>query len=527
MSVGWRIAAKRRVSFSAALVLWGFFTGARVAAQDRLCGSPSVPPGHWSRIAIERLVDAGVIRETGFDLGSRSLPHADVALAFRQAARQALLERSPYAQLALGYALRFAEQFHRPIDTRDLSISVSSELAYNRVNGNVRSGFGYDNINDWTGVTRSRDLSEPRVGIALSVTSPICVGGRMAGYAVPEGVFFDEAYMVGEQWGLVGWVGRRVMGYGQLGSTTGIVLRASRSADGFGGALAERIYLPSVLRFLGPIHMETFFSRLDSNGDERLGAFDNPWLWGARGSITPHSRVTIGLNRAAMFGGSGNSPVTIGNLARMIFTGNVRDSVGLVSVGSAAFSNQLLSMDVRLRPPLGMLPLVLYIEAGMDDASGAWRDVPGVRAGASLAAVPGLPQLRLGFERTSFAHSCCGNSAWYRNWSFRGGWADAGVPLGHPLGGQGVEHRLSMQLDANDARLRIGTAVFDRERGPENLYAPERAGGSRGVTWVVELKARRDLELFTRGTFEDGERSWSETRLIAGGRLNFALTVQD
>jgi hypothetical protein len=527
MSAVLRAGGKRRVWFSAALVLSGLFTAGRLAAQDRLCASPSVGTAHWARSAIERLIDAGVIRESGFDLGSRSLPHADLALAFRQAARQAVLERSPYARLALGYALRFAEQFHRPLDARDLSISVTSELAYHRVQGDVRSGTGYDNINDWTGVVPSRTISEPAAGGVLSITSPYCVGGRFSAYVVPEGLVVREAYLVAEQWKLVGWVGRRALGYGQSGEATGIVLRGTHDMDGFGGALAERVYLPGPLRLLGKVHLESFFARIQNNGDTRLGGFEHPWMWGARGSVTPHPRVTIGLNRAAMFGGEGNSPVTAGNLAKMIFTGNLRDSAGVVSIGSGAFSNQLLSMDIRVRPPLGAIPLVLYAEAGMDDGSGAWRDVPGVRAGVSLAAVPGIPELKLGLERTSFAHSCCGNSAWYRNWSFRGGWADDGVPLGHPLGGQGVEWRLIAQLDALDTRLRVGGQAFRRERGPESLYAPEREGISNGVTWALEFKPRRDVELFVRGTFEEGERSWSETRLNVGGRLYFALTVQD
>src|SRR5690625_1346431 len=85
----------------------------------------------------------------------------------------------------------------------------------------------------------------------------------------------------------------------------------------------------------------------------------------------------------------------------------------------------------------------------------------GVRVvGLELAAVPGLPEVALGIERTSFAKGCCGNTIWYRNWSLRGGWAAGGRPLGHPLAGHGVEWLVHGRADLFSARARIGFQLF-------------------------------------------------------------------
>jgi hypothetical protein len=149
-----------------------------------------------------------------------------------------------------------------------------------------------------------------------------------------------------------------------------------------------------------------------------------------------------------------------------------------------------------------------------------YHKVPGVRAGAYVGALPGLPQVALGAERTSFAHSCCGNTVWYRNWRFIGGWAENGHPLGHPLGGQGVEWRAYARAALSNARVRLRADVFTRERGPENLFAPERMGSSRGGQAELQVRVHQAGDIVVGGSIEDGD-DWRSTSFATGVRLWF------
>jgi len=181
--------------------------------------------------------------------------------------------------------------------------------------------------------------------------------------------------------------------------------------------------------------------------------------------------------------------------------------------------NQIAAVDAWYRVPINVVPLAVYAEWGSEDSAGAWKDVPGIVVGGEIASVPGLPGLSLGIERVSFAPSCCGNPIWYRHWRFLDGWAADGRLLGHPLGGHGTEWRLSLRLDSQDARLRLRGDAFARDRGEENVFAPDRAGESRGGVLHVTLRLASRLELMMYGLHERGKSGWRESRVETAGRL--------
>jgi hypothetical protein len=278
--------------------------------------------------------------------------------------------------------------------------------------------------------------------------------------------------------------------------------------------LPRPIHFPSFLHALGWIHLESFIA---ISGD--TVPFREPFIWGARGSMTPHPRLTIGFNRAAMFGGRGNSRVTLKNLAQT-FVGIYAGGFGDSATPLGAFANQLLSADVSYRAPVPLFPK-LYGEVAMDDGAGMYHNVPGIRLGAYLPGLPGARNVALGVERTSFAHSCCGNPSWYRNWSFTEAWAEQGRPLGHPLGGNGVELRTYTRSTFASARVTLAADAFARDRGTENLYAPARSGRSRGAeaTLAVRIISQGDFVIST--SFERGSRDWSASSLAAGLRTRF------
>src|SRR5690606_19329001 len=139
--------------------------------------------------------------------------------------------------------------------------------------------------------------------------------------------------------------------------------------------------------------------------------------------------------------------------------------------------------------------------------------------GVELAALPRIPEVALGIERTTFAGGCCGNTIWYRNWSLRGGWADDGRPLGHPLAGHGNEWLAFGRADLFEARMRTGFQFFTRNRGPASLLAPERSGRSHGGRVSVEGRLWERINLFLHGSLEDGAAGWRESLLRVGGQV--------
>jgi hypothetical protein len=213
-----------------------------------------------------------------------------------------------------------------------------------------------------------------------------------------------------------------------------------------------------------------------------------------------------------MLGGAGNTPLTLRTFAYFL--------IGKHSGEQGEFDNQVVSVSVRYRPPTDALPLSAYLEWGFDDSAGAWKDVPGIVAGVEAASLPGAPELGLGVSATWFAGTCCGNTMWYRNWSFRGGWADDGEALGHPLGGHGRELRAYGQLDAYRARLQVRPSLMFRSRGAENLLAPDREGGSWGGSLEM-IGLAGPWQAYLRASGEVGETDWSEGSIEAGLRGRF------
>ena len=212
-----------------------------------------------------------------------------------------------------------------------------------------------------------------------------------------------------------------------------------------------------------------------------------------------------------MLGGQGNTSFSLKNLAYVM--------IGKHAGEGGEFDNQIVSVDVRYRPPVPV-PVVVYLEWGMEDSAGAWKDVPGWVVGAEFGALPGLPAVSAGLERTSFARSCCGNPAWYPNWAFRGGWADAGRPLGHPLGGHGTEWLAHVAVDLLDARLGVEGRVFLRERREENLFIPDRLVESRGGEFRARLRASPRFDVEVAGRVDSGD-GWRESGLSSGVRVRF------
>ncbi|NNM34155.1 MAG: hypothetical protein HKO53_13860, partial [Gemmatimonadetes bacterium] len=215
-----------------------------------------------------------------------------------------------------------------------------------------------------------------------------------------------------------------------------------------------------------------------------------------------------GLNRATIFGGSGNrEDLTFRNVALM-FIGITRQ-LGK----SSGFENQVASLDLQTRFRVADLPLRFDAEWGFDDIGGAWTNVPGLIL-ALEAPHLGRSGLSVAVERVYMAPSCCGNPEWYRHGGLGDGWTDQGRLLGHPLAGHGSEW--SLALHWSDDVWGLGTRALRRWRGEENLFSPDWQGRSLGAEVSVSAWIGGQLEAAVRGAMEQGRSGWRAWNLETG-----------
>lgn len=300
------------------------------------------------------------------------------------------------------------------------------------------------------------------------------------------------------------WAGRSAPGYGP-GRHGSQVLSGDREVLGGGLATVRPFRLPWFLDALGDIHAETFLGAL-----ERSREIDDPVLWGMRVSAVPHPRFGIGASRAAMFGGEGNDGSDFSHFLEILV---------LERSGGLPAENQTGALDAWFRPPLGGLPLVAWVEWGSDDTAGGLFQVPGVVAGLEVPAWPGLAALGVAVEATWLAGQGGGNGPWYWHGFFPAGWAVKGEPLGHPLGGEGTELLLGLELRPLET-TRMSLDLFRRERGSENLYAPVWEGVSNGAELRVDFQPSRLGEISVLTYVEEGN-GWTRGGGTLAARVRF------
>jgi hypothetical protein len=488
-----------RLNARALLVLACVAAPASASAQQAAYASDLLPPGHWVQEAALRLYALGAAPH-GFDPGAGTLSKREAVALLRHAG-----EHDAAGGLARAYLARLLEEFP---ETGGRGSRAPAPLGVDAaLSGLVRDsaglawpGAGYDSLlHGWTGAPAAEDgsLLQARFGFATTLHRRVALAGdaRIGGGRV-DVADLHAALLAGP---VALWAGRRPIRYGtHLGGP--VALGGPVPYDGGGFHLPEPLTLPSILRYIGPIRLESFLARVD-----QAAPVDRPWFWGARVHVAPHPRLALAFNRAAMFGRHDGSPITFANILHILF--------GIHSGGSE-FENQIASVELRVRPPIPRLPALVYIEWGLEDSAGAWYKVPGILAGVELPALPGLPSASAGIEHTFFRPSCCGNPIWYRHWFFTEGWTQSGLPLGHPLGGHGAETRGRLRWETPSARLALETQLFRRERRFENLFHPDRGGVSHGGEVRLRFRPLHAIETLGRLELERGDWGGSHRLVV-------------
>jgi hypothetical protein len=461
-----------------------------------------VTPDHWSRGALRRLAASGHL-----DVARASLawpaPRVTVRASLERARQHAIAAGdSLSATLANAYLRRFDAERREHPGRLSLTPEIGVQTRIRR--HELLAGHTVPNA---TGYAYSGPRP-PRNRSALAATSSFLFSWRHFEAAMASesdrGSPLTEAW-IGARFGQAHlWLGHRPLGFGP-GTSGSIVLSSTTAFTGIGVDLTDGFRLPGFLTTIGPLRITQLLARM-----ARSGEIEHPAFMATRISVAPSDRVVIGANRGAIFGGRGNLGLTPWRVLWLLL--GQTDVPGK----SSDFENQVVSVDMIVRP-FERTPLILYGEWGFDDAGWAFIRVPGILLGATLARVPALPGLELGAEITHFARKCCGHPEWYWHGALPDGWTDRGTLLGHPLGGNGTEFALQARFErtAAGSESTFASRIYVRERGGENLFAPDRAGRSLGATVTSVLPLTRTGRFELRGELEHGS-AWTRWGANAG-----------
>lgn len=487
--VGWQRCVAALVVAAVAIVIPG--SG---AAQDgdRGGAAPYVDVDHWTRDALRRLEALGLLGHD-YDPGAWTLDRVQVARLLEAAHERA--EGDPaLVGLIEDYSARLSTEFPGAYADRDgfRRGVLEGSAGFLHADGELLTAVGWPpDADGWPELPEVLPTPLPRRNtVTGAIDASAYYGSTWAGRlrleASADGVELGEGYVRWDPGRASVWLGRRSLALGP--GVGGIVLSGGGPLDG-GGLDIEPFRLPWVLGYLGPTRFHMALARLGE-----VVPYDGPLLWALRGSVQPHPRLTLGVNRGIM----------VPNPDEM--TAEWLVQLPLVLIGKHPDGelnrqdNQIVSVDLAYNAPLPSLPVMLYLEWGFEDSAGAWKAVPGIVAGAYVPRLPGVEWLAAGVEHASFSEMCCGNPWWYRHRGFRGGWTNDREPLGHALGGHGRESSIQLDGAAWGERLRTGLVVYHRDRGIENLFSPTREGASTGgalrasLLWTPRYRVRVEVE---------------------------------
>ena len=478
---------------AAVLAIAMYATGARGQEAGRALAEPYLPSDHWSQDALRRLAGLGLV-DAGAALAAWPMRRNEVR-AWLQTASEAGSGHEAF--IALDALSRFDAEY--PAAGAATFATVRLRTGWIRTDDAMRAG---ETVRDETG----KFVYPGPVGLAgqnhVRAGTVVDAGWRRLTAAVGVSTAgednVEEAWAAFDAGPLDLWAGRRSLGFGAARAGT-IVLAPRVPLDGLGIRTSRALHLPGFLGVLGSVRGAMLVSRFESSGD-----VESPWFWAASLRLSPTAGFSIGLNRAAIFGGADNvQSLSARNVALML--------MGLTSqLGKdSGFENQVASLDVWARTRAAGVPLALYGEIGIDDVGFSLFKAASFVAGIELPAVPGVRALSLGLEHARFPASCCGHPAWYRHGSLGSGWTDGGRLLANSLGGHGSEWTL--HLGTASDRITVDGRFFARRRGEENLFAPDREGSSRGIALRLSLPTSQSLLFRLAGELEGGDdwHAWS------------------
>lgn len=443
--------------------------------------STHVPVGSWVYPALEKLESEGLLA-SGI-LTSRPISRAEAARLIKEA------ESGQPSAAASRVIQKLKKEF---------ASDEASSITYFRPFEEARFKYLYaDGTPHLLNLNNKGDIigngSNFRAGLSSSAGI-----GALAFYLnpeirYPEGPTTEDAEVV------------LVEGYGSL-NLWNIELTAGRQSlwwgPGFHGALLlsdntrpfdlikltnpKPATLPWIFRYIGPIKLTGFVTRLEEDRD-----FANPYLAGIRLDLKPHSSVNIGIARVAMFGGAGRH-VDAGVIWDVITAGNenVEGEPG----------NQLGSIDLKIVLPFKLQKVVIYGELGGEDEAGNLPSRVAYLAGAYLPGVLGFERLDL---RVEYGQTYIGKypGIWYTHHVYTTGYTYDGRIIGHHMGTDARDLFISAAYESPYGDFE---ALIDVESSGRAVKSKNR---SAAISWSRHLNEAAEVSLgyyFDRRTNIDG-----------------------
>jgi membrane-associated phospholipid phosphatase len=215
----------------------------------------------------------------------------------------------------------------------------------------------------------------------------------------------------------------------------------------------QPFYFPGILKFLGPVRIETFVGRMKD-----ISYPARPWIFGQKFSFKPFKDFEWSYGRTTILGGIG----------RPLNTREIIDAYfGQVDITNSVPGDSRTSIDWTWRIPHVRDLFVFYGELEDDDDSIPLQNLtkPILRPGIYVTRLPGLPKMDLDFEWTnSESTGGRGNGQLnYWNENYRDGYLNAGDLMGNTVGRMGnslqfwttywFSPRHSLQITAKDSRV--------------------------------------------------------------------------
>jgi membrane-associated phospholipid phosphatase len=186
--------------------------------------------------------------------------------------------------------------------------------------------------------------------------------------------------------------------------------------------------LPSVLRVLGPVRIDSFFGRLEGHT-----YIPHPYIYGNKINFKPLPNLELGFGRSVTIGGTGGTPLTTKNFF-LSFFGQTNSQNNVPGDSHSSFDWTFYVPEVRNY-------LVFYGDLYADDDFVPFQNLPKnmFRPGIYLTRFPRLPRLDFHMEAASTE---CANCRYpqllnYWNSTYRDGYTNNGNLIGNTVGRMG------------------------------------------------------------------------------------------
>ena len=266
-------------------------------------------------------------------------------------------------------------------------------------------------------------------------------------------------------------VGRQSLFWGQGHNGSLVLTNNAKPLDMVRINNPSPILLPWVFKYLGPFHLDVFWSRLENDR-----AVPEPYFAGMRVNMKPLPWVEFGATRTIMFGGDGRPDVDFDDFITILGGKNLD--------GDADNSNSIAAIDMRIYLPF-LWGTEIYGEFGGEDEAGHMFSSTAGLVGVYLPQVEPTGRLSLRLEYADFPK----NNSWYRHGTYHSGYTYKKHIMGHSVGGAAkdyfAEARLLLRSD-----LHFTFGFNYQKRGLDQSVKEEHYLSSAEVTWWMNDTVR-------------------------------------